>query len=430
MSVQNLIELNAVGKRLPVPGRGQVDVLRDVNLAIRDGEIVAILGRSGCGKSTLLRIICGLTSASEGKVLYRGNSVRQPVPEISMVFQTFALFPWLSTLENVELGLEAQGVPAAERRQRAIAAIDLIGLDGFESAYPKELSGGMRQRVGFARALVVNPDILLMDEAFSALDVPTAETLRDDLLDLWLERRIPIRAILMVSHSIEEVLLLADRVVILDSNPGRVKMELPVPFRHPRDPNALPFRRMVERIYEIMTTTTAGPRKASHIGYRLPSAGVAQMVGVLDEVAGAGEERVASLSDLSEELQMEVNELFPILEALELLDFARISGGEIRLSEHGVAFLDGDIQQRKVIFGRHLLRRIPLAGHIVRVLDSTPGSRVPESRFLEEIGAYLSDEEAERVLEVMIDWGRYAELFAYDYDSGVFSTENPGEESP
>jgi len=428
MSADTLIELSAVGKRLPVPGRGEVDVLRDINLRIRDGEIVAILGRSGCGKSTLLRIICGLTLATEGRVLYRGDRVRRPVSEISMVFQTFALFPWLSTLENVELGLEAQGMPAAERRRRAIEAIDLIGLDGFESAYPKELSGGMRQRVGFARALVVNPDILLMDEAFSALDVPTAETLRDDLLDLWLERRIPIRAILMVSHSIEEVLMLADRVVILDSNPGRVKMELPVPFRHPRDPESPTFRRMMERIYEAMTATTTGPRRAAHIGYRLPSAGVAQMVGVLDEVDGGSGRRSGSLSELAEELQMEVDELFPILEALELLDFARVSGGEIQLTEHGVAFLDGDIQQRKVVFGRHLMRRIPLAGHIVRVLDSTPGSRVPESRFLEEIGAYLSDDEAERVLEVMIDWGRYAELFAYDYDSGVFSTENPGEE--
>ena len=425
---ETLLELRQVSKRITAPDRGDpIVVLKDIDFRLRPGEIVALLGRSGCGKSTLLRIICGLTPASAGQVLYRGQPVTRPVAGISMVFQTFGLFPWLTVLENVELGLEAQGTPAAERRRRALVAIDMIGLDGFESAYPKELSGGMRQRVGFARALVVNPDVLLMDEAFSALDAPTSETLRDDLLDLWLERQIPTRAILMVSHSIEEVLMIADRVVILGSNPGRVKAELAITLKHPRDHTAPVFRRLVDRIYEIMTAV-AGEQRASGIGHRLPSAQVAQLLGVLDEINHPTHAGHVDLSSLADALKLKVDDLFPILEALQLLDFAQVAGGDIRLTPHGQAFLDADIQRRKMIFGEHLLRRVPLAGHICRVIDERPNQRAPESRFLRELEDSLSEDEAERVLQVIIDWGRYAELFAYDYAAGVFSAENPGEE--
>lgn len=426
--VETLLELRQVNKRFAsTDHREDIVVLKDIDFSLHPGEIVAILGRSGCGKSTLLRIICGLTPASDGQVFYRNQPVSRPVAGISMVFQTFGLFPWLTVLENVELGLEAQGVPTPERRQRALAAIDMIGLDGFESAYPKELSGGMRQRVGFARALVVNPDVLLMDEAFSALDVPTSETLRGDLLDLWLERQIPTRAILMVSHSIEETLMIADRVVVLDSNPGRVKAELPITLKHPRDYTAPVFRRLVEQIYEIMTATT-GEQRASGIGHRLPSAQVAQLLGVLDEINHPAHRGLADLSALADALELEVDDLFPILEALQLLDFAQVAGGDIRLTPHGQAFLDADIQRRKVIFGEHLLKRVPLAGHICRVIDERPNQRAPESRFLRELEDYLSEDEAGRVLQIIIDWGRYAELFAYDYDAGIFSAENPGEE--
>lgn len=427
---ETLIELRQVSKHFSAADRADdIVVLKDIDFSLRSGEIVAMLGRSGGGKSTLLRIICGLTPASAGQVLYRGQPVTRPVAGISMVFQTFGLFPWLTVLENVELGLEAQGVPEAERRRRALAAIDMIGLDGFESAYPKELSGGMRQRVGFARALVVNPDVLLMDEAFSALDVPTSETLRGDLLDLWLERQIPTRAILMVSHSIEEVLMIADRIVILDSNPGRVKAELPITLKHPRDYTAPVFRRLVERVYEIMTTAAGEPR-ASGIGHRLPSAHVAQLLGALDEISHPVYQGLVNLSALANALELKVDDLFPIVEALQLLDLAQTAGGDIRLTRHGEAFLAADIQHRKIIFGEHLLKRVPLAGHICRVIDERPGQRAPESRFLRELEDFLTEDEAKRVLQAIVDWGRYAELFAYDYRTGVFSAENPGETPP
>ena len=426
-----LIEVRTVTKTFAAEGKGTLTVLDDINLVIQPGEIVAVLGKSGCGKSTLLRIISGLTSATHGEVRYRGKRVSRPQPGISMVFQSFALFPWLNVQQNVELGLEAQGVLPAERQRRASEAIDMIGLGGFESAYPKELSGGMRQRVGFARALVVNPDILLMDEAFSALDVPTSETLRGDLLDLWLERQIPTQAILMVSHNIEEALLMADRIVLLDANPGRVKAELPVTMKHPRDRDSMLFRQMVERVYTAMTTavvSTATQLAVIGIGHRLPSVFVAQLEGVLDQIQqieheGGG----AELPALAEALHFEIDDLFPIIDALELLDLAVVTGRTILLTRHGRAFIEADILRRKEIFGGHLLKRVPLAAHIRRVLDERPSQRAPEQRFLRELEDYMSEEEAQRVLSVVIDWARYAELFAYDYNAGILSTENPGE---
>lgn len=423
-----LIELRKVRKEFTGPERQPIVVLDGVNFSLRENEIVALLGKSGSGKSTLLRIIAGLTPPTSGEVLYKGKPIRGTEPGISMVFQSFALFPWLDVFENVRLGPEAQALDKAEQRRRALEAIDLIGLDGFESAYPKELSGGMRQRVGFARALVVEPDVLLMDEPFSALDVPTSETLRDDLLDLWRERKIPTRSILMVSHSIEEALLLADRLLILDGDPASIKAELPIRLAHPRDRNSTAFRALVDRVYAIMTRPSAplvGPLATLGIGHRLPSANVQQMLGVLDEVSEQSTSDSLELASLADELEMEVDEIFPLVEALDLLGFATTDGGVLYLTASGNAFLDADILERKVIFGRSLVERVPLARHITAAIEAEDDHRVPEERFLTELNEFFTDEEAERVLEVVVAWGRYAEIFAYDYDSGEFSLENP-----
>lgn len=427
MATGSLLELQRVSKRFPAGEGGNVTVLQDIDFTIEPGEIVVFLGRSGCGKSTLLRILCGLTPVSAGAVRYKGRPIRGPQAGISMVFQTFALFPWLNVLQNVELGLEAQGVAPGDRRRRALAAIDMIGLDGFESAYPKELSGGMRQRVGFARALVVDPDVLLMDEAFSALDVPTSETLRNDLLDLWLERQIPTRAIVMVSHSIEESLLLADRVVILDANPGRVKSELRIGLRHPRDRDSRQFRGLVEHIYATMADVARGTPgiRAGGIAHRLPTARVGQMLGVLGEINERGTQGRVELTALAQAMQMEIDELFPVLEALQLMDFARLTERHAELTVHGCGFVEADIRRRKVIFGEHLVECVPLVAHIRRVLDERPRGRAPKSRFLGELEDSLSEEDATRVLDAAIDWGRYAEIFAYDDLGGVFSLEDP-----
>lgn len=405
-------------------------VLEDVNFKLQEGEIVALLGKSGSGKSTLLRIIAGLIAPSSGTVTYRGKPVTRPVAGIAMVFQSFALMPWLNVLENVELGLEAQGVGRDERRHRAIEAIDIIGLDGFESAFPKELSGGMRQRVGFARALVINPDVLLMDEPFSALDVLTAENLKSDLLELWKEKKTNTNGILLVTHNIEEAATLADRIVIFGNDPGYIRAELPVTLPQPRDPQTPEFRALVDKIYTLMTT---GPKEKAKraqrerqigLGYRLPDVEPSELSGLIETMTSF-EERI-DLPELADELTMNIDDLFPILETLEILGFAKVSAGDIQLSDLGKQFSEADLQERKQLFAQRLLEKVPLARYIRRVLDEKVGHRVSEERFLSKLEDYLSEKEADRVLRTMIDWGRYAEIFAYDFNTGILSLENPG----
>jgi NitT/TauT family transport system ATP-binding protein len=414
-------------------GESRAPVLSDVSLSLKTGEIVALLGRSGSGKSTLLRIISGLTRPTEGSVTISGERVVGPAKDVSMVFQSFALFPWLDVLDNVELGLRADGVAVDETRKRALKAIDTIGLDGFESAYPKELSGGMRQRVGFARALVMQPKILLMDEPFSALDVLTAETLRTDLLDLWQEGRIPIKAILMVTHNIEEAVLMADRVLVLSSNPGRIASEIPVTLPHPRDRLDPNFRELVDRIYALMTqrpdTTKPAAREAAAaamgLGLALPRVSTNSLAGMLEEIAAPPYNGKADLPHLADSLQLEIDELFPLGETLQLLRLAEFEDADIKLTPLGRRFVDMDVDQRKKVFGDQVLAQIPLASHIKRVLDERPSHRAPATRFREELEDYMSEDYAERTLRAIINLGRYGELFAYDENSQTFSYENP-----
>jgi NitT/TauT family transport system ATP-binding protein len=416
-------------------GQGHGDdhlVLEDVNLTLKENEIVALLGRSGCGKSTLLRIIAGLMPPTSGSVTIGDKPVNGgPAGQVAMVFQTFALFPWLTVLENVEIGLEAQGIPPDGRHKRALAAIDLIGLDGYESAYPKELSGGMRQRVGLARALVVHPKVLLMDEPFSALDVLTAETLRTDLLDLWCEGRMPICSILMVTHNIEEAVLMSDRILVCSSNPGRIQAAITVELPQPRNRLDPKFRRLVDDIYARMTARPSGQRSregnfpGTGISLVLPRISPNVLSGLMEAVAAEPYNGHADLPALAASLQMEIDELFPAAETLQLLRFAEVAEGDIRLTDAGKAFVHADIDARKSLFAQHLFAYAPLAGHIKRVLDERASHRAPASRFRDELEDYMSEEEAEQTLRAVISWARYGEAFAYDEDSGVFSLENP-----
>jgi NitT/TauT family transport system ATP-binding protein len=405
-------------------------VLDQVDFTLHDGEIVAVLGKSGSGKSTFLRILAGLVPPSEGVVEYRGLQVGEPVRGIAMVFQSYALFPWLTVLGNVELGLEALGIAGVERRRQAVNAIDLIGLDGFENAYPKELSGGMRQRVGFARALVVNPDILLLDEPFSSLDVLTAETLRGDLLDLWDGHRIPTKGIIIVSHNIEEAVEIADRILIFSNDPGRIRAQIPIALPRPRSSDSAGFRQIVDQVYTLLTTEPGrdGRRGAKPepigIGHRLPNASVQQLPGLVDTLTEAPYHGRADLPHLADEENLDMDELFPLIETLQLLSFAHVSGGDIELTPLGRAYAEADMLARKQIFAEALIKQVPLAAHIRRVLDERPGHRAPAARFLRELEDYLSEEEAERVLDTVIDWGRHAEIFAYDYDTEILSLEN------
>lgn len=403
---------------------GPLPVLDGIDLDVNEGEILALLGRSGSGKSTLLRCIGGLIEPSSGEVRYRGRPVDGPNPGTALVFQTFALLPWLTVQQNVEVGLEARRVPAEERAERAVRAIDLIGLDGFEAAYPKELSGGMRQRVGFARALVVEPDLLLMDEPFSALDVLTAENLRGELLELWDTHEFPTRAILIVTHNIEEAVLLADRVVILGANPGRIRTTMDIPFPRPRHRHDPAFEALVDEIYRIMTDHAPEPEVevavavgASHATpgeLPLPSASVDGLSG-LAEILQRNESGI-DLADLSDELVLEVDDLLPLVDALDLLGFASVTEGAVRLTDAGIAFAGADIQTSKTIFAEASLARAPLVAAVTRGLERTGDGKLPAGFFTDVLRRSFSDKEAQRQLDTAVDWGRYAELF--DYDAG------------
>lgn len=426
---QPILEASNLSKTFRTPEGKEHTVLQNINLSLRDGEIVALLGRSGCGKSTLLRSLIGLIPPSAGQVLYRGRPLEGTAAGMAMIFQSFALFPWLTIVQNVELGLEAQGISRIERSRRALEMIDVIGLDGFESAFPKELSGGMRQRVGFARALVTNPEILFMDEPFSALDVLTAENLRSDLLELWMEKRISTKCILIVTHNIEEAVQMADRIVVLAPNPGRVRSEIAIPLNYPRDRDDLAFRELVEKVYTIMTTPPPSPEHTmpaedrSSLGYRLPQAPVGRLMGLFERVAEEDYGR-DDLPRISALMHLEVDDLFPLTDAAELLGFARVLSGDIQLLPAGTSLVAADNQKRKQIFAEHLLRHVPLSTHILRILETRPDHRAPKERFLRELEDFMPPEEAEKVLSTLIDWGRYAELFEYDYNSGTFTLED------
>lgn len=427
----SLVEVKDLSHLYHKGGASDLLVLDDINISLRENEIVGLLGRSGCGKSTLLRIIAGLMRPSSGAVAIDGEPVAGPARQVAMVFQSFALFPWLTVLENVEVGLEAQGFPPEIRKKRALAAIDLIGLDGYESAFPKELSGGMRQRVGLARALVVHPKVLLMDEPFSALDVLTAETLRTDFLDLWCEGRMPISSILIVTHNIEEAVLMCDRILVFSSNPGRIVAEVNVALPQPRNRLDPEFRQLVDDIYAQMTARPTGKRArdglfpGTGISMALPRVSTNLVSGLIEAVASEPYNGRADLPVLATSLQMEIDDLFPVAETFQLLRFAEIEEGDIRLTEAGKRFAEGDLDKRKRLFAQHLLAYVPLAGHIRHVLDERATHRAPASRFHDQLEDRMSEESAETTLRAVISWARYAELFAYDEESGVFSLENP-----
>jgi NitT/TauT family transport system ATP-binding protein len=426
-----LLRVAHASREFPRPSGGSQVVLDDIDFTIAEGEIVGLLGRSGCGKSTLLRIVSGLVPPTRGDVLYRGQELHAPSKGIAMVFQTFALFPWLTVLQNVQAGLDAQRVPEPEAQRRALSAISLIGLNGFENAYPRELSGGMRQRVGFARALVVEPDLLLMDEPFSALDVLTAETLRSDLIDLWSEHKLATCAILMVTHNIEEAVFMCDRILVMSSNPGHIGAEITVPLLHPRDRLSSPFRAIVDDIYARMTAGPApvhGIRNAAPtVGLTtwLPLIGAPRIVGLTEALSEPPFNGSAELSALTARLHLNVAGLFRVAEVAQMLGFVELREAMLHLTAAGRALAASGIEGRSRLFAEHLLRSVPLAAYIRRVLEDRPSHQAPRSRFLEELEDHLGTRDAEHTLTAVTGWGRYAEAFSYDHRTRLFSLAKP-----
>ena len=431
VATTDLLQVRNVRQSYHKDSSADLVVLDNVDVDLKTGEIVGLLGRSGSGKSTLLRIIAGLLAPTSGEVTWRGQRLQGPAAGVAMVFQSFALFPWLTVQENVELGLEAQGVARAERESRAEVAIDLIGLGGYESAYPKELSGGMRQRVGLARALVVHPDLLLMDEPFSALDVLTAETLRTDLIDLWSEGKLPVKSILMVTHNIEEAVLMCDRILVFSSNPGRVASELRVPFPHPRNRHDADFRQLVDDIYALMTrraptTPRATPQAAHTMAMQLHRVSTNLLSGLAETLAAPPYDGRADLPALAGALQLELDDLLPMGEALQLLGLGVLEEGDLRLTDQGRLFVEAETDARKAIFAAALKANVPLVATIRRVLDERPAHRAAAVRFRDELEDFMSPDYADDTLGTAIAWGRYAELYSYDEEADQFFLDEEG----
>lgn len=415
----DILQLRGVGKSFRgADGRSRA-VLDGVDFTLREGEIVALLGQSGSGKSTLLRIMAGLVEADQGDVRYRGQPLYGPARGISMVFQSFALFPWLTVQQNVELGLEARGVAAEARAQKAQSAIELIGLAGFEGALPRELSGGMRQRVGIARALVTEPHVLLMDEAFSALDVLTGERLREDILELWTSGQMPTRAMLVVSHNIEEAVMMADRVLVFASDPGRVRSELAIALPHPRDADSAEVRALIDQVYSLMTGARTGtvPAVAPALATRLPAADVARMDDLLELLADEPFNGRADLPQLSEESELTDAELLPAAHAVSLLGLAHLADGDLQLSPLGRRYVDGSHTLRHEVFGQQLLTHVPLAAHIRHSLEQEATGELPEAPFLRLLSEALEPAEARQVLQTIVSWARHGEVFEYDFNA-------------
>ena len=415
-------------------------VLDNVQLQIHAGEFVALLGPSGSGKSTLLRILAGLLEPSQGQVLFKGVPQFGPNPHVAIVFQSFALFPWLTVLQNVELGLESRSMTPTQRLKRALAAIDLIGLDGFEDAYPKELSGGMRQRVGFARALVVEPELLFMDEPFSALDVLTAANLRKELLSLWRAQTMPTRAILMVTHNIDEAVSMADRILVMGANPGHIRVELPGLPVEQRTAQSEAHTALVDLIYRIMTSpqediagllASRAPRAQTGQLVPLPTrpyqvlphVSIGDVTGLVELVHTKGGRE--DLYQLGRHLHLELDDLLPLVEAADVLGLADTEEGDLVLTEPGRRFAEAGVLEEKQIFREQALAHVSILRKIVQSLEAAPGRSLPEEYFLSLLEKHFNKEEAQAQLETAINWGRYAELFAFNEDRGMFRLEEP-----
>ena len=424
-AVDAIIRAEKIEKYYAQPSANRIQVISATDLSIVPGEILALLGPSGSGKSTMLRMLSGLSTPSAGRVYWHEQPIAEAEINVSIVFQSFALFPWLTVIENVEAPLQARGVAPEERRARSMKMLDTVGLDGFEAAYPKELSGGMKQRVGFARALVVEPEVLFMDEPFSALDVLTAENLRSELLELWANKTMPTKAVFLVTHNIEEAVLLADRIVVLGRNPGHIRTDFRVQLPQPRDRKSEAFTQLVDYIYKVLTRPDTAPaevpeqqvkvRDQRQMRYQmLPHARPGGMAGLLELLLDKGGRD--DIYRMADDLAFEIDDLLPIVDAAELLGFLKIEEGDAVITESGAEFANSEILRQKELFRDAALGHILLLRQIRRALETKSDHTVPEDFFLDMLDEQFSDEESLRQMETAVAWGRYAELF--DYDSG------------
>jgi NitT/TauT family transport system ATP-binding protein len=420
-----IAEIRGVSKTFTAEGGRDLTVLHDVSIAIETGEVVAILGPSGCGKSTLLRILTGLIEPSSGEVLCHGRPLSGLHPGAAIVFQNFALFPWLTVQQNVRVGLNGKGIAEAEQNRLVHHAIDLVGLEGFEEAFPKELSGGMKQRVGIARALVGGPELLCMDEPFSALDVLTAEALRSEVTKLWQREGTGLKSILLITHLIEEAVFLGDRIVILAANPGRIHKVIKNDLPYPRDYRSPVFLRRVDEIHAAITSLhlpdevepVPAPRGAPVLSAAeqltpLPAVGMTQITGMLEILADhGGRMDVFALNALTD---YDFGQTIAVVKGAEMLDLVDTPKNQVVLTDIGRQYVAGDANARKALLNAKL-REVPIFGFVVRLLEKADRQRLPASIVAEELALRLPPTEPiKRLVRTLVTWGRYAELFGFN----------------
>jgi len=409
-----LCELKHITKGFPLPTGGEQVVLRDVDLAIYEEEVVALLGPSGCGKSTLVRVLTGLIQPSSGLVLVHGEPLRGMNPCVAMVFQNFALYPWMTVWQNVEEGIRAAVPDPEARSQRVAEVITKVGLAGHEEAYPRELSGGMKQRVGLARALGFTPEILCMDEAFSALDPLTAEGLRAEVLDLWKGRESNPKTVLMVSHDIREVVFMADRIVIMGANPGHIRNVLPNPLPRPRDYRSLAFQRLVDQVHDLLTQTylpdvAPSPVPGPPALEPLPAATPSEIIGLVETLSGHGGQM--DLFELANRARQEFGHVAQVVLAAEMLDFVDTPRRMVILTPLGQQMVAATPAEQQRLF-RQQIQTVHLVQTVLDMLRRV--GAVDRDDLLDHLVLHLPNQDPTRLLETLLQWGRYANLISYD----------------
>ena len=419
-----LIELRSVSKKFQLESGAELKVLEGVNLALRDGDVVALLGPSGSGKSTCLRIMSGLIEPTSGEVLSRGKPLRGINENVALVFQSFALFPWETVYENIALALKPVELGPSEVKERVKRAIDLVGLEGFEEAYPRELSGGMKQRVGVARALVMERPVLFLDEPFSALDVLTADTLRTEIIKIFQSGQTPARSLLIVTHNIREAVVMAKRILVMGVNPGHVRDEILNDLSYPRDEDSVPFGRMVSRVHALITETmipdapkpetvvrTAVKESARQI---LPDVQISEVIGLLESIQHEG--GMTDIFDLSQAIGKDFGQTLYLVKAAELLNLVDTPKQTVILTEFGKRFVEGDMNIRKGML-HDLFGGLRIVQQVGELLKQSETLRLPVEVIEQKVAEWLPNENPQSVLNVLISWGRFSEVFGYNDDA-------------
>ncbi len=419
---ENILELKDVSKTFVLESGKEIIVLDQINIGLKEGEVLGLLGPSGSGKSTCLRIMCGLQNASEGEVFAQQHPLEGINSDVSMVFQSFALFPWETIKRNIEISLLPLNLDPSILKARVKNAIDIVGLEGFEEAYPRELSGGMKQRVGVARALAMERPILFLDEPFSALDVLTTDTLRDEIMKIFMSKKTKTRSMVVVTHNIQEAVIMADRILVMSSNPGRIRAEFENRLPYPRIPDTVPFMNLVSKIHGLITeayipdtvplSNSVAEKRLRQVSVEiLPDVHLIDVVGVVEAIAAEGD--AVDVFVLSSEIRKDFGHTLYLVKAAELLDLVDTPKQQVILTKTGQMFAKADVNERKKMLNEHF-GQLAIVKKTSELLRESENVRIPVSELKEKVSEWLPNENPDKIVDILISWGRYAEYFGYN----------------